>query len=179
MNIRIHQLEKLKDSKTLVILFRDEFDDSSIGFIVDISEDFILLEEVDDNGKLDGIVILRIEDITRVRWEGNELNSLSKLIDLKERIKGLNAIDISNKYYALDSVFQKFKHIGIHIEEIDNGVLFIGEIAEIDADTIILHEFGTKSNLDRSFIMLELEDITKIQAGGIYEMGLMKIFGKI
>ena len=47
---------------------------------------------------------------------------------------------------------------------------------ELDEDALILNEFGSRIALDRKLIMIPLNAISKIQAGGQYELSLVKLY---
>ncbi|WP_262151455.1 hypothetical protein [Chryseobacterium foetidum] len=48
----------------------------------------------------------------------------------------------------------------------------------MDENSIVINEFGTKSSLDRKFILLSLDDITRIDMNGKYENNLNKLFNE-
>lgn len=54
----------------------------------------------------------------------------------------------------------------------------LARAGEMDAESIVVKEFGTRSSLDRGRIMFAIEDITRIDAGGLYEIGLLKVHKK-
>jgi hypothetical protein len=87
-------------------------------------------------------------------------------------------IDISSLQNVIKSINENYGYVNIFIQDIDSSICFIGEICEMDEETIVIDEFGTKSSLDRKNIMLSINDITKIGAGGIYEENLKKLFDK-
>lgn len=177
MSLKTQYLEKLQQEKTFVDIYTDLFDDSNWGYIVDFNDEFIVLEKFSEESFPDGIIVYCQEDITRIRWECNEITSAEKLIDQSARA-AIPSIDISSIHSILKSVNAVFGHINVHVEQIDDEVCFIGQIKEMDEDTLVLHEYGTKKSLDRGFILLSIEDITRVDAGGIYERSLEKLFIK-
>jgi hypothetical protein len=48
----------------------------------------------------------------------------------------------------------------------------------MDDETLILDSFGTRSTLDRKHLMISMSDITRVDAGGIYEKNLQILFNK-
>jgi hypothetical protein len=117
-------------------------------------------------------------NITRIRWSGNDIESTSKLIDNSKRQTGKLTIDLTSIQTILQTVNKTFNHLTVHIQDIDQSVCFIGQIYEMDDNSIVIHEFGTKSSLDRKFILLGLEDITRIDVGGQYENNLKRLFNE-
>jgi hypothetical protein len=117
-------------------------------------------------------------NISRIRWSGNDIESVSKLIDTSKRQADKLNIDLTSTQTILQSINKTFNHLTVHIQDIDKSVCFIGQIHEMDDDSIVIHEFGTKSSLDRKFILLGLDDITRIDAGGQYENNLKRLFNE-
>lgn len=178
MSISIKYLDKLKTEETLVDVYTDLYDDNFYGFIINFNDDFLLLEHFNEDLTYNGIIIFRREDITRIKWGGNDLSSCLKLIDNSARIKSVNDIRIDSIESILDSISIMYKHVTLQIQNIDRGMCIIGEIEDMDDENIVINQFGTQSTLDRSFMMIALEEITRVDAGGIYETNLLKIYNK-
>jgi hypothetical protein len=175
MDIANKTLKSLQSDDVLVDILTDHYDESLFGFIRDFNEDFLLLEFYNDDGLYDGIIILRHQDITRLRWGRNDTESILKLISRHNLSDKLESINISSIGDIIKSVDKAFKHINIKIQDINDDWSIIGQVEEMDGDTLILKEFGTMSSLDRGMLMLSISDITRIDAGGIYENNLLKI----
>ena len=175
MNIADNTLKSLHTNDTFVDIFTDHFDESFYGFIIDFNDKFLLLEHYNDDSLYNGIIVFRREDITRIKWDNNGINSAFKLISRQKNIKGFVEIDIKSIESILKSVDKTFKHVNLQIQNINSDWSIIGQIQEIDSETIILKEFGTMSTLDRGMLMLSIADITRVDAGGIYENNLLKI----
>jgi len=173
-NLFLENLKELIDNKKIVTIFTDIFEESYTGYIIRISKDLLLLNSFNLSTP-DGIKIFRLDDITRIRWDSNELAEIEKLIEFPIDYERINTIDIDNIKNAIESVQNIFGYLTIHIQTIDTNICFIGEMKAIDDETIILHEYGTIKSKDRSFLLLALQDITRIDSGGIYEKQLVKI----
>lgn len=178
MNLQTKYLNKLKRENTLADFYTDRFEESDFGFVIGFNDEFLVIEKYDDKHNYDGISVLFRSNITRIRWEGNELDCTTRLIDKSKRLVDKVRIDLTSINTILESIFKFYNHITVHIQDIDNTVCFIGQIKEIDQSNIVIHEFGTKTSLDRKFILLSINDITRIDAGGQYENGLQKLFLK-
>ncbi len=122
-----------------------------------------------DEGLPNGVSIFYIADITRIRWGGNVRNSISQLISLNVAKPGTAEINLSSLKLAIESVQVEFGYVNILAEQIDPDITFIGEISEIDQDAIVLHSYGTMSTLDRSFQLMTINVITRVDAGANYE----------
>lgn len=176
MDLNTKYLHKLKNENILADIYTDNYDESDYGFVVDFNENFLLIEKFDGECNYDGLTIFFRHNITRIRWSGNDIESVAKLIDLTKRLKDKVVIDLTSITTILKSVNQLYNHLTVHIQDIAKSVCFIGQIHEMDETSIVLHEFGTKSSLDRKFILLSMEDITRIDVNGQYENNLIKLF---
>jgi hypothetical protein len=178
MNIQTKYLEKLKAEKIFADIYTDRYDESIYGFIFDFNEDFLILEQFTDIGESDGIAILKRENISRIKWSGNSIKT-AELFALKT-IPNTNTgkIKIDNIETIIKSVQKVFGYVTLYIQDIDSEMCIIGEIVEMDADTIIIKEYGTYASLDRKMLMLSIHEITKVECDGQYERNLHELFNK-
>jgi hypothetical protein len=178
LDIKTKYIGKLKSEQILADFYTDYYDESDYGFVVDFNDDFLLIEKFDNECNYDGLSIFLRNNISRIRWSGNALESISKLIDTSKRQTEIVNIDLASIQTILESVNRLYNHLTVHIQDIDKEVCFIGQIHEMDDSSIVIHEFGTKSSLDRKFILISLDDITRIDIGGQYENNLKRLFNK-
>ena len=178
MDLQNKYIEKLKNEQIFLDIYTDRYEESDFGFVIDYNDEFVVIEKFDSDGNYDGISILIRDNISRIRWGGNEITNTSKLIEIQKRQKDKIAINLTSIETILHSINKLFGSITVHIQDLDNGVCFIGQIEEMDQDSIVIHEFGSKASMDRKFILLSLNDITRIDAGGQYENNLSKLFGE-
>lgn len=175
MNLKEKQLDTLINDETFVDIYMDYYDESYFGYIINYNVEFLVLEKINDDSLSDGICVLFRDNITRIRWSGNEITSTEKLIDPTLRIYKDSKINITNIKSIINDLQREFGYVTISIQDIDTGVCFIGEIIEMDDDTLVMHEFGTKISLDRKFIMLDVKNITLIESGGQYEENIKRL----
>lgn len=178
MNIQTKYLEKLKIEKIFTDIYTDNFEESIYGFIIDFNDNFLLLEHFTDIGKADGITVLKRENITRIKWTGNDIETASHFALKEKRNENIGKLKIDNIQNILESVQKLFGYVNLYIQEIDSEMCIIGEIIELDEVTVVIKEYGTYASLDRKMLMMSLNEITKIVAGGQYEQNLHEIFNK-
>jgi len=167
-------LRTLQTMDIFVDIFTDHFNESLYGFVREFNEDFLLLEHYNEDGIYNGIVIFRRQDITRIRWGNNQITSAFNLITRKEHIEELKDINIDSIENIIRSVDMAFECISLQIQDLNSEWAIIGKIHEMDSETVVINEFGTMSTLDRAMLMLSIRDITRVEAGGIYENNLLK-----
>jgi len=129
-----------------------------------------------EEGESNGFSLIYGNDITRIRWGGNFLETLDALISRNQAVPLVPEISINSVYEALTTIQQQFGYVNLHTERVRNDVCFIGEIAEIDEDFLVLHEYGTRENRDRSRTLLALELISRIDAEATYEKNLKYLY---
>jgi hypothetical protein len=167
MSLNARTLSQLEKENIFVDVLVDVFEQSHYGFIKQFNEEYLLLEHYNGDAQYD--------DISRIRWDNNDINSTKKIINKHSDHKKIAAIKIDSINTILKSINKVFQHVAIHMQNLDADAIYIGEIEEMDKSTLVLHEFGTKRSLDRGRTMLNLSDITRMDAGGIYEHGILKI----
>jgi hypothetical protein len=178
MNIETKYLEKLKTEKTFADIYTDSFEESIYGFIFDFNEEFLLLEQFTDIGKADGIAIIKRENISRIKWAGNDIETASHFALKEKQNEKIGKLKIDSIQNILKSVQSAFGYVNLNIQHIDNGMCIIGEIEEMDEETVIIKEYGTYTSLDRKMLMLNISEITKVEGGGQYEQNLHELFNK-
>jgi len=178
MKIANKTLESLQTKEIYVDIFTDHYDESFFGFVRVFNDNFLLLEHYNEDGYYNGILIFKRQDITRIRWNNNEIRSAYKIITRQEQINELTNISIDSIESIIKSVDNAFGYVSLQIQDINSDWTIIGQVQEMDTDTIVIKEFGTMSTLDRGMLMLSIGDITRVDAGGLYENNLMKIHGK-
>lgn len=62
-----------------------------------------------------------------------------------------------------------FGYVNVMTERMNSSITFIGEIQELDAETLVLQTYGTFSCRDRSHLMLDIDEITRVDADARYE----------
>ena len=178
MEVQTKYLEKLKSEKIFADIYTDNYEESKYGFIFDFNEDFLLLEQFTDIGDSNGIAILKRENITRIKWAGNDIETASNFALMEKRNENIGKLKIDNIQSILKSVQVVFGYVTLYIQDIDSEMCIIGEIVEIDENAIVVKEYGTYASLDRKMSMLSIHEITKIECDSKYERNLHELFNK-
>src|SRR5690606_12079692 len=114
MELKTKYFEKLKNEQILADIYTDNYDESDYGFIVDYNDDYLLIEKFDDECNYDGLTIFLQHNISRVRWSGNDIESVSKLIDTSKRQPEKMNIDLTSIQTILETVNKTFNHLTVH-----------------------------------------------------------------
>jgi hypothetical protein len=170
----IERLPSLKKGNQLITIKRRIFNDESItGFVINFSNELILLEIIDDDFYQTGYSIIRIKDISLYKIH-EENTSFIYLASIKLGVKK-SEIDINLASYgiALKSIMEEFPLVTIH-EENCNSYVSIGII--LKASNKFAHLLELDSDADWADIEKHnLKEITQISFGSGYEKALWAV----
>lgn len=177
MSLATKTLQMLQDKKVFVNIYDDGHTTNIVGFVRKFNDAFLLLESYNTDGYYDGIVIFRRELISRMEWDNNKTINIEKLLDTRKSAKEVASVKIESMQQILKTVSKAYSCITILMEDADDDISFIGQITAMDKTTVLMHELGPKSTMDRGMLMLSINDITRVEAGSIYERTLLRVHG--
>ncbi|MEZ5359532.1 MAG: hypothetical protein R3F48_12000 [Candidatus Zixiibacteriota bacterium] len=169
MSILSDSLNKFKNEKTIIQVYRDDIDDNAQnGLVLDFNDEFIILFLLSTEGTSDGISIIKTADVTDINWELNSLASIEILMREKETKIPELQVDKSSIKTILQSCFSIFGYVSIYT--VDDAEKFtLGEIKDIDNDFIWLHQIPTRSTRDRFHSIFRIDRIIRIDVDSEYE----------
>ncbi|MGI9054672.1 MAG: hypothetical protein ACR2F2_02590 [Pyrinomonadaceae bacterium] len=175
MSILDRHFQELQMSGELVEIFREHTEANSARLcrINAISDFAVYTTNFNDGGEYDGIMIFRKDDITRVRWGDNELEAQRVLVERTKEIPVAPEINLEDIVKIIESVQQQFGYVSIATEELNDEVIYIGEVVSVDKDFLVLNEYGFKDALDRSMLILRIPEVTRIDADDKYQKTIL------
>lgn len=131
------------------------------GYIVNASDDFILLQEVVDF-KVDGYCVFPISSISKIRFNGTD-QYFDKMLQWEKVVD-----QVSNKYNVdltdWSTIFKSIKKVGFNVmiqnEDPEVEALVIGRIVGIEEETIDVQDFDTEGYLDNEITEVPYNEIT-------------------
>jgi hypothetical protein len=108
MELKTKYLDKLKNEQILADFYTDKYDESDYGFVVDYNDDYLLIEKFDNECNYDGLTIFLRHNISRIRWSGNDIESVSKLIDTSKRQAEKINIDLTSTQFTSKTLTKAF-----------------------------------------------------------------------
>lgn len=170
MSVHTDLLLRLQTEQTLVDLYRDRWDQESLtGVVSGFTDTFVYLSLFSEDGLPNGISVVHLGDVNRIRWQGNALISIRALIDAKASKPTAPELDLESMRSVLESIQKAFGYVNVMTESSNSSVTFIGEIAQIDHISFVLNEFGTMKTWQKSHLWLRIEDVTRVDADAQYE----------
>ena len=172
-------LRGLVGKKVIVDLRRENIDSyENIGYVVDLSLDFVTIHVQNDDIILDGYTILRVQDITLVDDKPRYGDFYKKALKLRGyKPKRPVGICLNNTASILDSITKHYPLVTVNREKIRNNECTIGRIEKLTDKTVILQWLTASARWDGYSPRYRLTDITKIEFGGLYEDALALVAG--
>lgn len=143
------------------------------GYVIGVSEVFVMLHALDTNYiNLNGYIVLRSEDIRRYRIRDDNEFFLNRALKLKGIVPVAQPeIDLSSFPALLSSAIAHFPLVTIHREVMDADTCFIGRVQKLTDKTVTLAEINPAAKWGR-IRRYNFKDITRIDFGGGYEAAL-------
>ncbi len=119
------------------------------GFIVDYSNEFLILQNVGDFF-IYGYIIIPIKTIQKIRFNDCDkyFDKMCRLEGITDKIGNENKVDLS----SWKSIFETIKILGFNViienENPDDETFDIGPIIEIDETSVTIRHFNAKGYLD-------------------------------
>lgn len=170
MSVLDKYFQELQSSGELANIYRERTEGKSgrLCRINSVSSFAVYATNFNDDGEYNGIMVFRTDDVTRVRWGDNELEAQRRLIERVKEMPIAPELNLGNISEIVESVQKHFGYVSIATEELNDEVIYIGEVVSIDEDFLVLNEYGFKDALDRSMLILRTPEVTRIDADDKY-----------
>jgi hypothetical protein len=164
------QITKHQKQRDLVSIRREKIDENAIqGFILDSSEELLALQYVYDFN-LDGLMFLRVEDITEMK--SSTTNKFQKELLEKEgllkKVPFGATFDLNHWRSLIAQLSDENEFMILEREALEEPDLFIGVILKATKTGVQGRYFSGAANWSESPEKLRFEDITSCQVGTNY-----------
>ena len=165
----------INDGKLVSIYCSNADDGFVVGFILAVSDGYVLIKEVDSYGKFDGYTLIRIEDIYQIHYSGKYEKKLEKLYDLEDYSNILspgllNPLVDSILHFAHDNHYI----ISVLSEGGDTISGFIDSFSAVSLTIDCIDEFGQKNGTT----IIDRNCVSRICCLSAYENSLYSIIGE-
>jgi len=179
MSLLDEQLRMAQETGLLVDIYRDYHQDSRLGRVHAVTEFCVYMTCFTDDGEYNGISICRKDHITRIRWGGIDRESLKRLIERNGSVPAAPEINLATLKDIIESVQKEFHYVTVALETLTPDEIYIGEVVSVDHDYLMLNEYGPSDALDRSMLVLDMDEVTLVDADGKYERSILFLHGAI
>jgi hypothetical protein len=160
-----HQKER-----DLVSVRRSEIDDNVIqGFILAASEQLVVLQYVYDF-HLDGLMVLRVDDITEVRCSATDQFQKGLLAQegLMESVSFAEAFELRSWRAVIAQLSKQYGLMVLECEAAAEKDFVIGRVLKTTAAEVQLQHFSVTARWEESPVKLKFKDVTSCQVGTNY-----------
>lgn len=173
MSLLDKKLKELKLAREIVDVYRDRVsEDSLTGVIQGLSEEFLYMSLITEEGEKNGISIFHLDDVTRVRMGGNARTAIKALGAHAQTRLDSPTIDLSSLEAVIESVQNTYGYVNLLAELLEDDISFIGEVTEQDSEWLLLRCYGTMATLEKASMLLDKAEISRIDAGSKYEAAI-------
>jgi hypothetical protein len=166
----MEDLHRFRDERSLVALRRADVDENKIqGFVLAVSAELVLIQYVYDFN-LDGLMVLRTEDISEVERSKTEefQQSLLEAEGLLPRVPFGYAFDLTDWRSAIAGLSNDYPLLILESELLEDPDFAIGRVLEVGADEVTLRYFTGAASWLEAPVRLRYQDITCCQANTNY-----------
>jgi hypothetical protein len=166
----MHQLKKHQEKRNLVSVRRSKIDENSIqGFVLASSEDLVVLQYVYDFN-LDGLIVLRIADITEVRCgvSNKFQKGLLKREGLIQRVPFGATFDLRNWKSVIAQLSKEYPLMIIEREALEWKGFAIGRVLKTTQAGVQFQYFSVTANWGEDPEKLKFKDLTACKVGTNY-----------
>ncbi len=149
------------------------------GYVIDATDEFVLLLVVGDLIRFDGFSVLRVGDLSSIEVPAPNREFVEQALRVRgEEVVSAPRVDLASLVSVLSSASKEFPLVTIHQEEVAPDVCFIGRIISVDAAKLTLLDIGPDAEWDEEPTERNVTDITRVDFGGQYEDALFQVGGE-
>lgn len=171
----INILDNLREENELCeIDFSSEGSEKfEVGYIVAVSDKYVLLESVETNGTHGGFVFNTLEDICRVQYKTRYIKKIQKLMGKALFVPKPSPVEGGNILEELLFYVQSAQRI-CYYALFDRDFFGYGYVKEFNAETVTFQLVDEYGNFDGESVVRR-DDITCLSFGGAAETKLEKL----
>jgi hypothetical protein len=150
------------------------------GFVVGVGDRWMLMAPVSDVMSLDGLVALRLTDLTKVNDRGRDrLSFVRRALALRDEWppKPHGGLDLAGVRELVQSAAAVSTLVTIHLEGARPEVCHIGRPVKVTSSSLHLLEISPGAEWDDRSTKYPLDALTRVDVGAAYEAALLAVGG--
>jgi hypothetical protein len=170
VNNPVELLARHQRQRDLVSVRRDDIDDNSIqGYVLAVSDRLVALQHVYDF-RLEGLMILRTEDLTDVEYAATSQfqNELLVREGLTQAVPFDKRFDLENWPAAIRQLAREFPLLIVECEALHEPAFAIGRVHGVSEEAVDLEYFDGVGQWEKDLVEIEVEDISSCQVDTNY-----------
>jgi hypothetical protein len=166
--VRRRLVKSLSDGRIATVV-RDAFEiNMTDGFVIALTDDWLVMHALDDGVYLDDIVILRLRDVSRVWFRDDDAYHHRAIAGLGRRAATFECEDSPSASQLLSATSARADIFAIHLEGLDGEPMFIGRLVDLRKKSFDFHYVGRDGVWANEVDRIKHRDITRIEVGGRY-----------
>ena len=163
------RLEKSLSDGRIATVVRDKFDITMTdGFVVALTDDWVVMHDLDSGVYVDCIVMLRLRDVSRVLFRDDNAYHHRGVAGLNQQVAAFeveNSVGVPDLLSAASSLADIF---AIHSEVLDGEPLLVGRLGALRRKSFKFHFVGRDGVWACDVDKIKYRDVTRIEVGGRY-----------
>ncbi|ROZ61453.1 hypothetical protein [Ramlibacter sp. WS9] len=174
----MQELRQFQADRSLIALRRAAVDDNKIqGFVLGSSDQLVLLQYVYDLN-VDGLMILRTHDISKIECSKTEVFQRQRLADegLLSKVRFDYAVNLNDWRSAFEGLRGEHSIFILECELIEEPDFAIGRIQDTGEEEVRIQHFTGAGNWLEEPVQFKYNDITSCQVGTNYANVYQRFF---
>ncbi|MDQ1104745.1 hypothetical protein [Nocardioides zeae] len=163
------RLESALVEGRITTVWRDAFEIASTdGLVVALTDDWVVLHDLADGVHLDGLVALRLRDVSRVLFRDDDAYHRRALAALGVEVATYEVEADVDARGLLARAQAEDRLVAIHLEVLRGEPMTLGRLLDLRRKRFVIHYIGRDGEWAREPERWRYRDVTRIEVGGRY-----------
>lgn len=164
-----HRLGQSLTNGRIATVVRGAFDiDMTDGFVIGLTNEWVVMHTLDAGVYLDEIVMLRLEDVSEVWFRDDDAYHRRATAALGERVASFDCDADVSAADLIKAVSARADIFSLYFEVLDGEPLFIGRLIKLRNKSFDMHYLGRDGVWAREAERWKYRHVTRIEVGGRY-----------
>lgn len=142
--------------------------DMTDGLVVALTDDWVVLHEIIDGVHLDGLVALRLRDVSRVLFRDDDAYHRRALAGLGAEVATYEVEADVDARGLLARAQAEGRLVNVLLEVLQDEPMTLGRLLELRRKRFVIHYLGRDGEWAREPERWRYRDVTRIEVGGRY-----------
>lgn len=166
--VRRRLQESLQDRR-IATAVRDDFEDRlTDGFVIALTDDWVVLHTLSDGVHLDDVTMLRLEDVSRVWWRNDDAYHHRAIAAFAQEIASFDCnLDVTASD-LVSAATTRANIFAISFERLDQQPLCVGRLVSRRTNSFVMHFVGRDGVWAETTERWKYRHVTRVEVGGRY-----------
>lgn len=163
------RLESALAERRVTSVWRDACEITTTdGLVVSLTDDWVVLHETVDGVHLDGLVALRLRDVSRVLFRDDDAYHRRALAALGAEVATYEVEPDVDVRGLLARAQADDRLVAVHLEVLRSEPMTLGRLLDLRRKRFVIHYIGRDGEWAREPERWRYRDVTRIEVGGRY-----------